>query len=71
MLIGDRGAAKQAEMALLTSKILTQMAMPLGIGGLSILFGALALVFRRTPLAGGLAMAGIRSLLRFRYTRCK
>lgn len=46
-------------MALLTSKILTQLAMPLGIGGLSIVIGLLALVFRRSALGGGLAMAGM------------
>jgi len=46
-------------MPLLTSKLLAQLAMPLCIGGLSILFGVLALVFRRTALGGGLAMAGV------------
>jgi uncharacterized SAM-binding protein YcdF (DUF218 family) len=41
------------------SKILTQWAMPLGLGGMLILIGALALAWRRGRLGAGLSLAGL------------
>ena len=41
------------------SKILTQLAMPLGLGGMLILIGALALAWRRGRLGAGLSFAGL------------
>lgn len=45
-------------MALLTTKVLTQLAMPLGTGGLLILAGLVALWLRRRRLGTGLALGG-------------
>ncbi|HCS89264.1 MAG: YdcF family protein [Thiohalocapsa sp. PB-PSB1] len=44
---------------MLTSKILTQLALPLGSGGLLIIIGVLALLFRHRLAGTGLAMTGL------------
>ena len=44
---------------MLMSKVLTQLAMPLSVGGLLLLAGILVLVFGRRRLGGGLALAGL------------
>jgi uncharacterized SAM-binding protein YcdF (DUF218 family) len=54
-----RMAGNTRELAMLLSKILTQLAMPLSIGGSLIGFGIVALLFRRRVLGGGLALAGL------------
>jgi len=43
----------------LSHKLLTQMAMPLGIGGILILVGILASVLRRRGLGAGLSLCGL------------
>jgi uncharacterized SAM-binding protein YcdF (DUF218 family) len=46
-------------MGYLSTKVLTQLAMPLGIGGVLILFGIVASALRRRGLGAGLSLTGL------------